>query len=143
RLAHPLPTPSRAATIVKATASLLVAPAVVLVLAITQFPDQLREILAAMPGQLPATLSQLLPPPLPDPLPIKAARWLDQNWSTEDRHWFHHVSQGTKTFPVPYAWFVALEQPRTYVFSQPGLLSDSNYLERFGFIPSPKTIHTD
>ena len=75
--------------------------------------------------------------------PIKSARWLDQNWSTEDRHWFHHVSQGTKTFPVPYAWFVALEQPRIHLFSRPGLLSDTDYLERFGFIPDPKTIHTD
>jgi cytochrome c1 len=143
RLAHPLPMRSRAVTIVKVVASLLAALAVALVLAITQFPDQLRAILAAVPGQLPATLSQLLPPPLPDPLSIKAARWLDQNWSTEARHWFHHVSQGTRTFPVPYVWFVALEQPRIYVFSRPGLLSDSNYLERFGFIPSPKTIHTD
>src|SRR5499427_2875595 len=143
RLARPLPMPSRPVAIVKAAASLLAALAVVLVFAITQFPDELRAILAAMPGQLPATLSQLLPPPLPAPLPIKAARWLDQNWSTQDRHWFHHVSQGTKTFPVPYAWFVALEQPRIYLFSRPGLLSDSNYLERFGFIPSPKTIHTD
>ena len=37
------------------------------------------------------------------PRPIKEAHWLDQNWSTEDRHWFHHASQGTATFPVPYA----------------------------------------
>jgi RoxA-like, cytochrome c-like len=143
RLAHPLPMPSRAVTIVKAGASMLAALAAVLVLALTQFPDQLRAIMAATPGAAPATLSQLLPPPLPEPLPIKQARWLDQNWSTQDRHWFHHVSQGTKTFPVPYAWFVALEQPRIYLFSRPGLLSDTNYLERFGFIPSPKTIHTD
>ena len=95
-----------------------------------------------MPGQA-AQLAELLPPPLPDMPAVKSARWLDQNWSTEDRHWFHHVSQGTKTFPVPYAWFVALEQPRIHLFSRPGLLSDTDYLERFGFIPSPKTIHTD
>jgi cytochrome c5 len=38
---------------------------------------------------------------------------------------------------------VALEQPRIHLFSRPALLSDSFYLERFGFIPSPKTIHTD
>src|SRR4029077_16340918 len=135
--------PSRAVTIVKAGASMLAALAAVLVLALTQFPDQLRAIMAATPGAAPATLSQLLPPPLPEPLPIKQARWLDQNWSTQDRHWFHHLSQGTKTFPVAYAWFRALEQPRIYLFSRPGLLSDTNYLERFGFIPSPKTIHTD
>jgi hypothetical protein len=143
RLVRPVPVPSRPATIAKAAISLVVALALVLGLAITQFPDQLRAILTAAPGQLPAFLAQLLPPPLPDIPPVKTARWLDQNWSTEDRHWFHHVSQGTKTFPVPYAWFVALEQPRIYLVSTPGLLSDSNYLERFGFIPSPKTIHTD
>ena len=119
------------------------AAAVLAIIAITQFPDQLRWLLTKMPGELPATLSELLPPPLPRLPPIKAARWLDQNWSTEDRHWFHHVSQGTKTFPVPYAWFVALERPRIHLISRPGLLSDSKYLERFGFLPSPKTIHTD
>jgi hypothetical protein len=119
------------------------AAAAIALVAITQFPDLLRTVLSSLPGQIPATLAQLLPPPLPDMPAVKTARWLDQNWSTEDRHWFHHVSQGTKTFPVPYAWFVALEQPRIHLFFRPGLLSDSNYLERFGFIPSPKTIHTD
>jgi mono/diheme cytochrome c family protein len=143
RLSQPMPAPSRLATIAKATIGVVVALAVILGLAITQFPDQLRTVFSSLPGQIPATLAQLLPPPLPDLPPVKAARWLDQNWSTEDRHWFHHVSQGTRTFPVPYAWFVALEQPRIYLLSRPGLLSDSSYLERFGFIPSPKTIHTD
>ena len=74
---------------------------------------------------------------------MKAAYWLDQNWSTEDRFWFHHASQGTATFPVPYTWYIALEQPGLRLFSRPGLLSDSAYLERFGFIPSPKTVHGD
>ena len=68
---------------------------------------------------------------------------LDQNWTTEDRHWFHHASQGTATFQVPYDWFVALEQPGLRLFSRPRLLSDSAYLERFGFLPSPKSVHTD
>ena len=106
------------------------------IVAIAEFPDQVRTI-------LPPRLAQLLPPPLPDPAPTKAAYWLDQNWSTEDRHWFHHASQGTATFPVPYAWFVALEQPGIRLFSQPGLLKDSEYLERFGFLPSPKSVHAD
>ena len=142
RLSQPVPVPSRSATIAKATASLVVTLAVVLVLAVTQFPDRLRAFLAILPGST-AQLAQLLPPLLPTPVRIKEAHWLDQNWSTEDRHWFHHVSQGTKTFPVPYAWFVALERPRIHLFSRPGLLSDTNYLERLGFLPSPKTIHTD
>jgi mono/diheme cytochrome c family protein len=143
RLKQPPPVPSRPAVLALRAVGVIVALAVLFVLAITQAPDLLRGALMTLPGKLPATAAQLLPPPLPHVPPIKTARWLDQNWSTEDRHWFHHVSQGTKTFPVPYAWFVALEQPRIYLFSTPGLLSDSAYLERFGFIPSPKTIHTD
>jgi hypothetical protein len=143
RLGQPLPPPSPFATFAKGATVAIAALILLLVLAITQFPDQLRWALTKIPGQVPATLAQLLPPALPDMPAIKTARWLDQNWSTEDRHWFHHASQGTKTFPVHYAWFVALEQPRIHLFSRPGLLSDTDYLERFGFIPSPKTIQTD
>src|SRR3984885_11625896 len=143
RLAQPAPAPGSLFRFAKAAVGVLAALIILLGLAITQFPDLLRTALSSLPGQIPATLAQLLPPPLPDMLAVKSARWLDQNWSTEDRHWFHHVSQGTKTFPVPYAWFVALEQPRIQIFSKPGLLSDTDYLERFGFIPSPKPIHTD
>lgn len=115
----------------------LVAAAFVLaaIVAIAEFPNQLQKILPP--------LAQVLPPPLPEPAPIKEAHWLDQNWSMEDRHWFHHASQGTATFPVPYAWFIALEQPGIHLFTRPGLLKDSDYLERFGFLPSPKTIRTD
>ncbi len=116
-------------------ALLLVALVGAAIVAIAEFPDQISKI--APP------LAQLLPPPLPDRAVTKAAYWLDQNWSTEDRHWFHHASQGTATFPVPYDWFVALEQPGIHLFSQPGLLKDSDYLERFGFLPSPKSVHTD
>lgn len=117
-------------------AFVVVAVALAAIVATIEFPDQAQKI-------LPDKVAQLLPPPLPDLAPVKAAYWLDQNWSTEDRHWFHHASQGTATFPVPYAWFVALEQPRIHLFTRPGLFKDSNYLERFGFLPSPKTIHTD
>jgi hypothetical protein len=116
-------------------ALLIVALVGAAIVAIAEFPDQISKI--APP------LAQLLPPPLPDRAPTKAAYWLDQNWSTEDRHWFHHASQGTATFPVPYDWFVALEQPGIHLLTQPGLLKDSEYLERFGFLPSPKSVHAD
>jgi hypothetical protein len=102
---------------------------------IVEFPDKT--------GFLPHVITQVLPPPLPTLPPIKEAHWLDQNWSTEDRFWFHHASQGTATFPVPYDWFVALEQPGLRLATKPGLMKDSAYLERFGFLPSPKSIHTD
>ncbi len=112
-----------------------IAVGVLLIVAIAEFPDQLQKI-------LPAKFAALLPPTTAEPPPIREAHWLDQNWSLEDRHWFHHASQGTMTFPVPYDWFVALEQPGIHLFTRPGLFKDSAYLERFGFLPSPKTIHT-
>jgi cytochrome c5 len=106
--------------------------------AVAEFPSQIR---AMLPQK--GILAQLLPPPLPQLPETTAAFWLEQNWSLKDRHWFHHASQGTATFPVPYSWFVALEQPRLRIFSRPGMMKDSAYLERFGFIPSPQSIHTD
>jgi hypothetical protein len=103
--------------------------------AVAEFPNQVGKIIPP--------LAQLLPPPLPASAPAKEAYWLEQNWPTEKRHWFHHASQGTATFPVPYAWFLALEQPGIHLFTRPGMLADSAYLERFGFLPSPKTIDMD
>jgi len=71
---------------------------------------------------------------LPNYTTVGKAVWLDQNWSANQRNWFHHADQGTQTFGIPYEWFVALEQP-TISFSDPGLLSDTTYLDRYGFIP--------
>ena len=115
--------------------ALLAGVAIAAIVVVAEFPNQL--------GTIVPPLAQFLPPPLPVLAPIKEAHWLDQNWTTEDRHWFHHASQGTATFPVPYSWFIALEQPGIHLFTEPGLMKDSDYLERFGFLPSPKTIHAD
>jgi hypothetical protein len=82
-------------------------------------------------------------PSLPKNPSITEARWLDQNWSNDERFWFHHATQGTSTLPVPYDWFVALEQPELSLFGDPALLKDSDYLRRFGFIPSPPSLDTD
>jgi len=68
------------------------------------------------------------------PAPEKAV-WLDQNWTPQQRDWFHHADQGTQTFGIPYEWFMALEQP-ALSFSSPGLLSDPRYLDCYGFIVS-------
>jgi hypothetical protein len=61
---------------------------------------------------------------------------LDQNWTPEQRHRFHHTPQGTRLLPAE--WFMALEQP---CFSPFGcdLFSDPEYLSRFGFVPSMKS----
>jgi hypothetical protein len=44
---------------------------------------------------------------------------------------------------LPFDWFMALEQPSVTLFRSAGLLSDEQYLERLGFIPSPKSIDSD
>ena len=71
---------------------------------------------------------------LPNYTAVGKTVWLDQNWTAAQRNWFHHADQGTQTFGIPYEWFVALEQPALSL-SDPGLLSDTTYLDRYGFIP--------
>jgi hypothetical protein len=72
---------------------------------------------------------------LPTYLNTSKVVWLEQNWTPAQREWFYHADQGTQTFGIPYEWFVALEQP-TISLSNPGLLSDATYLDRYGFIAS-------
>ena len=77
---------------------------------------------------------------VPNYQPIDTVVWLPQNWTAEQRDWFHHADQGTQTFGIPYEWFIALEQP-PFSSTTSGLLSDPLYLDRYGFIPD--TTHTD
>ncbi|WP_413205934.1 di-heme-cytochrome C peroxidase [Rhodospirillum sp. A1_3_36] len=86
-----------------------------------------------------AACSALSPPDLPANPPFTKAVWLSQNWTPDERFWFHHSSQGTSTFPLPYNWFVALEQPEISLLSTPKPFIDPDYLAGFGFIPSPKS----
>src|ERR1700730_18272802 len=67
------------------------------------------------------------------PQPRKTV-WLDQNVSKDKLGWFYHADQGTRTFGIPYEWFMALEQP-VISLTAVDLLSDSTYLDRYGFIP--------
>jgi hypothetical protein len=96
------------------------------------FPHAIRTI-------LPPTITRFLPPELPQRPPLKATYWLDQSWSNEERHWFHHASLGA-ALPVPYAWFVALEQPEFDLFARPKLLIDRDYLARLGFVSGPPSV---
>src|SRR5215813_8183509 len=58
------------------------------------------------------------------------ATYLDQGWSTDTARWWYSLTQGTAF--IPYAWFVALEQPvGTELFSAPG------NLQRMGFLTEP------
>ncbi len=87
---------------------------------------------------LPAFLALLLCGCSALPTKQRVDRWvtLDQNWQAGwdvgQAQWFHHASQGTKI--LPYDWFMALERPGIIFRQKP--FSDSDYLERFGFIPS-------
>ena len=57
------------------------------------------------------TLYQALYVRLPEYPAVKKTVWLDQNVSKKQLGWFYHADQGTRTFGIPYEWFVALEQP--------------------------------
>jgi hypothetical protein len=41
----------------------------------------------------------------------KNTKLLNQNVSDKDIGWFYHADQGTRTFGIPYEWFMVLEQP--------------------------------
>lgn len=72
-----------------------------------------------------------LPPA--DPVDDSKVHWLNggPRWTQEPRDWFHNTTQGTATFPLPYTWFVALEQPGA---SKRQLFKDQGFLGRMGFI---------
>src|SRR5262249_53612672 len=57
------------------------------------------------------------------------ATYLDQGWSTDTARWWYSLTQGTAF--IPYAWFVALEQPvGTELFSAPGNLQRMGFSDR-------------
>lgn len=88
-------------------------------------------VAAAMTGTgstQPTDQAAVAPPPPPGTV------WLDQGWSASERLDYHHQSQGTLTLPIPWSWFVALQQPA--LTPRAGLFSDPDYLSGFGFIPS-------
>jgi len=72
---------------------------------------------------------------LPTYAPPAKTVWLDQNWSADQRNWFHAADQGTRTFGIPYEWFLALERP-DITLGEAGKFADPAYLDRYGFIPS-------
>jgi mono/diheme cytochrome c family protein len=71
---------------------------------------------------------------LPEYQATKKTVWLDQNISKDKLRWFYHADQGTRTFGIPFEWFMALEQP-VISLTAVGLFSDPAYLDRYGFIP--------
>lgn len=58
--------------------------------------------------------------------------YLDQGWTDTQRQRYYHTSQGTRM--LPYAWFMALEQPSRYPAQASPAFHDRDYLATFGFI---------
>jgi uncharacterized protein (DUF2235 family) len=58
--------------------------------------------------------------------------WLSQNWTEDQRRQYYHTAQGSEL--LPYAWFLALEQPRFTITGAPPFRENS-YMQGFGFIP--------
>lgn len=86
-----------------------------------------------------AIVELLIPPTLPRVAQTEGEPiYLDQNWSAETRDQYHHISQGTRTLPIPYQWFVSLPKPSSNLigmfFEEDQRLSGNDYLLRFGFI---------
>ena len=90
-----------------------------------------------------AVIEGLTPPTLPKPAKVTEQVWLDQNWDPATREQYHHISQGTRTLPIPYPWFVGLERPAKglfgILFSSDQRLADNDYLLRFGFIKGTRS----
>src|SRR6478752_1476276 len=76
------------------------------------------------------------------PQPKKTV-WLDQGISKEKLSWYYHADQGTRTFGIPFEWFMALEQPTIpwLIFTRVDPFREQSYLDRDGFIPD--TISTE
>ena len=64
--------------------------------------------------------------------------WLQQNWTEDQRQRYYHTSQGSNL--LPYAWFLALEQPKFALKGAP-LFREDSYMQGFGFIPDRSFDH--
>lgn len=95
-------------------------------------------LLVVVRTKIDQALVALTPHELPELEPAKRRELVGQGWSPDESTWFHHASQGTMTLPIPYRWFMALEQPKSSPWrlglGREGLFSELAYLRRFGFI---------
>jgi hypothetical protein len=64
--------------------------------------------------------------------------WLQQNWTEDQRQRYYHTSQGSRL--LPYARFLALEQPKFALNGAP-LFREDSYMQGFGFIPDRSFDH--
>ena len=74
---------------------------------------------------------------VPNPTEVKVVR-LDQGWKDVESKTreYHHLSQGTKI--LPFAWFMALDEPTLDPIFPRKRLASREYLSRFGFLYDPE-----
>jgi len=68
-------------------------------------------------------------PPADDPAPPRLI-YLEQGWTDAERRTFYHLTQGSQL--LPYAWFLALEQP-----DSEAPFRDDAHLASLGYLPAP------
>ena len=61
---------------------------------------------------------------MPAPQTVKTVKFLDQNWSDQQRSKFYHASQGTVMMKAD--WFDALEQPEIKFFGTVSLFREDD-----------------
>ena len=86
----------------------------------------------------------LSPAELPEYTQLETKLVNPTGWKNQSSEWFHHASQGTATIPIPYSWFVALEEPKSspwWVFIGEKKPYVSEYILRMGFIKQDKTTY--
>ena len=106
------------------------------IVAVAEFPNQV--------GKLRAAAALLLPPPLPERPGDKAARLARPELVDRGPALVPSCQPGHRDLPGAL-WLVrgaGAAGPSSFHSSR-ACVKDSAYLERFGFIPSPKTIRTD
>jgi hypothetical protein len=106
----------------------IVIVALVAIVGYAYFSDDIKQVWSDFHVKLPEYAQSKGPP-----------RKLEQNVSKETLSWFYHADQGTRTFGIPFEWFVALEQPTIpwLIFNAADPFRDQTYLDRYGFIPDP------
>ncbi len=84
----------------------------------------------------------LRPAKLPKYTTMQTVDLNPKGWDRPDASWFHHVSQGTATIPIPYSWLIALEEPKSspwLIFLGKKKPYVAEYMLRLGFIGQDKT----
>ena len=93
--------------------------------------------LALTPPKLPVVSTATAPPENLNP----------EGWAKEKADWFRFAPQGAATLPIPYDWFLALEEPKSHpiwaIFGGSEPLFKDEYIYGHGFIKTDQTEYNE